>query len=67
MLANVLPSKKASKISVHIVETFVEIKNILAGNKELKKRIEQLEEEASQRNKVIQTFYFILQELNKKN
>lgn len=66
MLANVLPSKKAAKFSIHIVETFVEIKNILAENKELKSRIQKLEKDAAEKNKVIQTFYHILQELNKK-
>jgi len=67
MLANVLPSKKAAKFSIHIVETFVEIKNILAENKELKLRIKKLEKDAAGKNKVIQTFYHILQELNKKD
>ncbi len=67
MLANVLPSKMAAKVSVHIVDTFVEIKNILAENRELKKRIQQLEKESARKNKVIQTFYHILEELNKKD
>lgn len=67
MLANVLPSKKAAKFSIHIVETFVEIKNILSENKALKSRIQKLEKEAAEKNKVIQTFYHILQELNKKD
>ncbi len=47
MLANVLPSKKAAKFSIHIVETFVEIKNILTENKHIKTRIQQIEKEAS--------------------
>jgi len=67
MLANVLPSKRAAKVSLHIVDTFVEIKNILVENKELMKRIQQLEEESARKNKVIQTFYHILEELNKKD
>ncbi|MCF8224265.1 MAG: ORF6N domain-containing protein [Bacteroidales bacterium] len=66
MLANVLPSKKAAKLSLHIVDTFVEIKNILAENQLLKTKIDKLEKEAAKKNKVIQTFYAILLELNKK-
>jgi len=43
------------------------IKNILAENKELKFWIKKLEKDAAEKNKVIQTFYHILQELNKKD
>lgn len=66
MLANVLRSKTAAEVSKLVVRTFVEVKNILAENKSLKKRIEKLEKEAKKNNQIIQTFYHVLAELNKK-
>jgi len=66
MLANVLRSPKASEVSKLVVRTFVEVKNILAENKSLKERIEKLEKEAKRNNQIIQTFYHVLAELNKK-
>ena len=64
-LANVLRSKRADEISVLVVRVFSELRNILAENKSLKKHIERLEKEAAKKDKVIKTFYYVLNELKK--
>ena len=64
-LANVIRSRKADDISVLVVRVFTELRNILAENKSLKKHIERLEKEAAKEDKVIQTFYHVLNELKK--
>ncbi|MBU2651505.1 MAG: ORF6N domain-containing protein [Bacteroidetes bacterium] len=67
MLATVLRSPMADEVAKHIINTFTETKKILAENKHLKKRIEQLEKEASAKNRVIKTLQLIAIELNKKS
>jgi len=67
MLATVLRSDVADQIARHIVDTFTETKNILNENKELKKRILQIEKDASKKNEVIKTLHLIARELHKKS
>ncbi len=67
MLANVIRSKKADDVSVLVVRVFTELRNILAENKSLKKHIEKLEKEAAEKDKVIKTFYYVLNELKSPN
>lgn len=62
-LANVVRSKKADDISVLVVRVFTELRNILAENKSLKKHIEKLEKDAAAKDRVIKTFYHLLNEL----
>jgi len=65
MLATVLRSETADLVARHIVDTFTETKKILAENKQFRKRIEQLEKEASEKNEIIKTLQLIALELNK--
>jgi hypothetical protein len=65
MLATVLRSETANLVARHIVDTFTETKKILAENKQLRKRIELLEKEASEKNKIIKTLQLISLELKK--
>ncbi|MHA1974391.1 MAG: ORF6N domain-containing protein [Candidatus Hodarchaeales archaeon] len=67
MLATVLRSDVADQIAKHIVDTFTETKKILNENKELKKRILKLEQDASKKNEIIRTLHLIAQELHKKS
>jgi hypothetical protein len=62
-LASVIRSERADKISVTVVRVFTELRNILAENVSLKKRIEKLEKDAAKKDKVIKTFYYVLNEL----
>lgn len=65
MLANVLPSRGASAVSVHIVESFVEITKLLAEDKELKQRMLEYEKQASEKDMVIRTVYHIFKQMKK--
>ncbi len=64
-LANVLRSGKAVEVSVLVVRVFTELRKILTENKSLKKEIEKLEKEAAEKDQIIQTFYYVLNEINK--
>jgi len=64
MLSNVIRSPKADDISVLVVRTFTELRNLLAENKSLKRKIKQLEKEAAEKDEVIRTFTLLLKELN---
>jgi len=43
MLASVLKSKIAVKISIRIIETFVRLRQMIAANSELSRRLDELE------------------------
>ena len=43
MLSSVLRSKRAIAVNIQIMRAFVRLKQILAGNKELAKRLDELE------------------------
>ncbi|MBU2512739.1 ORF6N domain-containing protein [bacterium] len=65
MLATVLRSNVAHQVAKHIVDTFTETKKILLENEQLKRRIEQLEKQAAQKNEVIRSLQLISIELHK--
>ena len=65
MLSNVIRSPEADDISVLVVRTFTELRNILGENKSLKLKLKQLEKEAAEKDEVIRTFSLLLKELNK--
>jgi hypothetical protein len=65
MLATVLRSEIAHVVSKHIVETFTQTQRILNENVLLKERILEIEREAFEKNKVIETLKLIAKELNK--
>lgn len=43
MLSSVLNSKRAVKVNIEIMRTFVRIKKLIASNAELSKKLEELE------------------------
>lgn len=64
-LANVLRSGKAVEVSVLVVRVFTELRKILSENKSLQNEVEKLEKEAAEKDQIIQTFYYVLNEINK--
>ncbi len=60
MLSSVLNSKRAVQINILIIRAFIRIREILASNKELSYKIEELEREQKLQNKHINTIYSIL-------
>ena len=53
MLANVINSQKAVQVSVQIVKTFVHLREMLASNAELARKLEMLEKKYDQQFKVV--------------
>lgn len=53
MLANVLNSERATEASVQVVRTFVRLRQLLASNTELARRLESLEKKYDTQFKVI--------------
>jgi hypothetical protein len=53
MLANVLNSEKAVQVSVQIIRTFVRLREMLASNTELARKLEALENKYDQQFKVV--------------
>jgi hypothetical protein len=53
MLANVLNSEKAVQVSVQIIGTFVRLREMLASNAELARKLEALESKYDQQFKVV--------------
>ena len=60
MLSSILNSKRAVQINIFIIRTFIKIREILASNKELFYKIEELEREQKVQNKHINAIYSIL-------
>jgi phage regulator Rha-like protein len=60
MLSSVLNSKRAVQLNILIIRTFIKIREILASNKELSYKIEELEREQRVQNKHINAIYSIL-------
>ncbi|MFA6295572.1 MAG: ORF6N domain-containing protein [Candidatus Paceibacterota bacterium] len=63
MLSSVLRSKKAIEINILIIRAFIKIREILASNKEMAYKIEELECEQKVQNKHINAIYFLIQKL----
>ena len=63
MLSAVLKSKRAVEVSVFIVRAFIKMRELLAGNKELGHKVEEIEREQKLQNKHINTIYRILDKL----
>ncbi len=53
MLANILNSEKAVRVSVQIVRTFVRLREMLASNAGLARKLETLEKRYDQQFKVV--------------
>jgi phage regulator Rha-like protein len=62
MLANVLNSERAIKMSIFIIKTFVRLRQILATHKELDQRLRELEDRVGAHdNKIIEIITAIRQ------
>jgi hypothetical protein len=53
MLSSVLKSERAIQVNIQIMRTFTKLREMLAGNKELRDKIEKLEKKYDSRFKVI--------------
>ncbi|MCX6719311.1 MAG: ORF6N domain-containing protein [Candidatus Taylorbacteria bacterium] len=63
MLSSVLKSKKAVQMNILIIRAFIKIREILASNKELAGKIDDLEREQTLQNKHINKIYSIIGKL----
>jgi hypothetical protein len=63
MLANVLKSDQAIKMSVRIVEIFVRLREVLLNHKEILLKLEQLERSTSKQDSDIRLIFKYLKEL----
>lgn len=53
MLSSVLNSKKAIQVNIQIIKTFIKLREMIAGNKDLRMKIEELEKKYNKYFKVI--------------
>lgn len=53
MLSNVLNSKRAIQVNIQIIRTFTKLREMLAGHKELKRKIEEMESKYDGQFKII--------------
>jgi len=63
MLSSVLRSPRAVQMNILIVRAFIRIREILASNKDLAGKIEELQREQKVQNKHINSIYSILEKL----
>ncbi len=53
MLSSILKSKRAVQVNIQIMRTFIKLRKILSSNRELRKKIESLENKYDQQFKVV--------------
>ena len=53
MLSSVIKSKRAVRVNIQIMRAFVALREMLAGNKELAQKIEEMEKKYDQQFKVV--------------
>ena len=63
MLANVLRSESAIKMSIRIIEIFVQMRQVMLTNKDILLKLEQLENKVGNHTKEIQVIFEYLKEL----
>lgn len=63
MLASVLKSERAVKISIHIVKTFIRLREFINTHKELAQKMEELEEKIGKHDKEITAIVEIIKRL----
>ena len=63
MLSAVLKSERAVEVSVFIVRAFIKLRELLASNKDLANKVEEIEREQKTQNKHINAIYRILDKL----
>jgi phage regulator Rha-like protein len=68
MLANILKSERAAKVSINIIEIFVKLRETLLTHKDVLLKLEKFEKQLTQNNEEIQLIFSTLKELlNKEN
>ncbi len=65
-LSNVLNSKRATQISIRIIELFVEIRELLTDNLSVKLEIEEIKKKLTNQDKSIELVFSYLDELMEK-
>lgn len=63
MLANVLKSDMAIKASVHIIEVFVKMREIVFAHKDILLQLEKLEKQQTKQHKDVQELYQVIRHL----
>jgi DNA-binding PadR family transcriptional regulator len=63
MLSSVLRSKRAIRVNVEIMRAFVRLRQILSGNKELARRLEELERRICAHDEQIQAVFQAIRQL----
>ncbi len=63
MLASVLNSERAVKISIHIIKTFVKLRRWVATSKDLARKLEELETRVGEHDEEIRLIFEALHEL----
>lgn len=63
MLSSVLSSKRAIEVNIAIMRTFVRLRQLLATNEELARRLEQLEWRQNEQGQQIQSVFETIQHL----
>ena len=53
MLSSILNSKRAIQVNIQIMRTFTQLREMLAGNKELRRKIEEMEKKYDSQFKVV--------------
>ena len=67
MLANVLKSEQAIKVSIRIIELFIKLREMLLANAELKFEIEKIKQKLNNQDKNMEIVFRYLDELIEKN
>ena len=62
MLANVLKSEQALKMSIHIIEIFVKLREVLLTHKDILLKLEQMEKKAVRHDDEIKLIFDYLRE-----
>lgn len=63
MLASVLKSEQAAKISIYIIKAFVKLREILSSHKELSRKLDQLERKIENHDEEIQVIFEAIRQL----
>jgi hypothetical protein len=63
MLASVLKCKRAVKISIHIVKTFIKLRQLMMEHKELVSRLDELEHRMNKHDNEIQNIFQAIRQL----
>ena len=66
MLSAVLKSKRAVEMNISIIRAFIRIRQLLATNKDLAQRMNELEQEQKEQGNLLKTVYSVVKQLIEK-